>query len=84
MNIVKDTADPGIGHLGKDGCAKWDEFSEKFQTAFDPPPSCSENYVANLFMMDMVEYMQGGTRARQYEMHAHDFQRWGVGDHSEG
>ena len=30
--------------LGKDGCAKSDEFSEKFQTTFDPP-SFSENYV---------------------------------------
>ena len=29
--------------LGKDGCTKSDEFSEKFQTTFDPPPSCSEN-----------------------------------------
>jgi len=24
--------------LGKDGVSKTDEFSEKFQTAFDPPP----------------------------------------------
>ena len=30
--------------FGNDGCAKWDDFSEKFQTAFDPP-SFSENYV---------------------------------------
>ena len=26
--------------------SKTDEFSEKFQTAFDPPPSFSENYFA--------------------------------------
>ena len=26
--------------------SKTDEFSEKFQTAFDPPPSFSEGYVA--------------------------------------
>ena len=26
-----------IRHLGKDGVSKTDEFSEKFQTAFDPP-----------------------------------------------
>ena len=25
-------------HLGKDGPTKTDEFLEKFQTAFDPPP----------------------------------------------
>ena len=31
--------------LGKDGCANSDEFSTKFQAAFDPP-SFSENYVA--------------------------------------
>ena len=47
--------------LGKDGCAKSDEFSEKFLTAFDPP---FENYVATFFIMDMIEYMQGGARAR--------------------
>ena len=49
--------------LGKDGCAKSDEFSEKFQTAFDPPPFM-ENYVAIFFIMDMIEYMQGGARAK--------------------
>ena len=32
--------------LGKDGISKSDEFLEKFQTAFDPPPSFSENHVA--------------------------------------
>ena len=37
--------------LGKDGATKSDEFSEKFQTAFDPP-SFSENYVAIFFMME--------------------------------
>ena len=35
---------------------------DKFQTVFDPP-SFSENYVA-IIIMDMVEYMQGGMRAR--------------------
>ena len=44
-----------------------------FQTAFDPPPSFSEDYVAIFFIMDMVAYMQGGMRARKYEMHAHAF-----------
>ena len=32
--------------LGKDGVSKTDEFSEKFQTAFDPP-SFSENHIAD-------------------------------------
>ena len=32
--------------LGKDGCAKSDGFSEKFQTTFDPTPPFTENYVA--------------------------------------
>ena len=32
---------------GTDGASKSDGFSEKFQTAFDPP-SFSENYVANV------------------------------------
>ena len=33
------------GNLGTDGHTKTDEFSEKFQTAFDPP-SFSENHIA--------------------------------------
>ena len=32
--------------LGKGPATKSDEFSEKFQTAFDPPSSL-ENYIAN-------------------------------------
>ena len=35
--------------LGKGGSSKTDEFLEKFQTAFDPPPSFSENHVALFF-----------------------------------
>ena len=35
----------------------------KFQTAFDPP-LIFEKLCCKLFIMDMVEYMQGGTRAR--------------------
>ena len=34
-------------HSGTDGHTKKDETSEKFQTAFDPPPSFSENHVAD-------------------------------------
>ena len=33
--------------LGKGSATKSDEVLEKFQTAFDPPPSFLENYVAN-------------------------------------
>ena len=32
--------------IGKDGATKSDEFSEKFQTAFDPPSLFLGNYVA--------------------------------------
>ena len=32
--------------FGRDNPTKMDEFSEKFQTAFDPPPSFSENHIA--------------------------------------
>ena len=49
----------------KCGTTKSEEFSEKFQTAFDPSPlSFLENYIAIFFIMDMVAYMQGGMRAR--------------------
>ena len=44
------------------GVSKTDKFSEKFQTAF-APPSFSENHVAIFFIIDMVEYIQGGKRA---------------------
>ena len=38
--------------LGTGDVTKTDEFSETFQTAFDPPPSFSENYVTIFFLMD--------------------------------
>ena len=56
--------------------AETDEFLEKFQTAFDPPPHFWK-IIMQFFIMDMVAYTQGGMRARKYEMHEHDFQRWG-------
>ena len=59
--------------LGKGSYAKLDEFSEKFQTAFDPPPFWK--FMLQIFMIDMVAYMRGGMMAREYEMHAHDFKR---------
>ena len=47
----------GLSSLGTGDETKMDEFSEKFQTAFDPP-SFSENYIANFFMINMVAYMR--------------------------
>ena len=37
---------PRMARLGKDPATKSDEFLEKFQTAFDIPPSFLENYIA--------------------------------------
>ena len=37
--------------LGTGGVSKTDEFSEKFQTTFAPPPSFSKNHVATLFKL---------------------------------
>ena len=42
--------------FGTDGVTKASEFSEKFQTAFDPPPpSFSENHIAVFFPEFMTE-----------------------------
>ena len=49
-----------FSYVGKDPAIKSDDFLEKFQTAFDPPPSFLENYIAIFFIMDMVAFMQGG------------------------
>ena len=38
---------PSIYLLEKGPATEWDAFSEKFQTALNPPPSFSENYVAS-------------------------------------
>ena len=35
-------------NLGTDGVTKMDEFSEKFQTAFEPPSSFSENHITDV------------------------------------
>ena len=48
--------------LGKYGCTKANEFSEKIQTAFDLPFIFGRLYCN--FFYTMVAYMQGGTRAR--------------------
>ena len=40
-----------------------------------PPPLIFGKLCCKFFMTDMVAYMQGGMMTRQYQMHAHDFQR---------
>ena len=46
--------------LGTDGDTKTDEFSEKFQTGFDaPPPSFSENHVADFATKVRMVIMAG-------------------------
>ena len=39
------------------------------------PPLIFGKLCCKFFMTDMVAYMQGGMMTRQYQMHAHDFQR---------
>ena len=41
-----------------------DEFSEKFQKAFDTPPPHFWNLYCKIFMTNMVAYMRGGMMAR--------------------
>ena len=41
--------------LGKDGVSKIDLFSEKFQTAFDPPPLIFGKLCCNFFLKFMTE-----------------------------
>ena len=43
--------------LGKGPATKLDEFLEKFQTAFDPPPLIFRKLHCNFFRMDMLAYM---------------------------
>ena len=50
--------------LGKGPGTKSDEFSGNSKQPSNLTPSFSENYVANFFMTDMVEYIQGGMMAR--------------------
>ena len=49
INSVIEHKTRQLASLGKLSPSKTDEFSEKFQTAYDPPPppSFSESYVAN-------------------------------------
>ena len=48
----------------KDGATKSDEFSEIPNCLRPPAPSFSENYYYKIFVMNMVDYAQEGTRAR--------------------
>ena len=43
-------------YLGKGLATNLDDFLEKFQTAFDPPPPFGKLY-CNFFIMDMVAYI---------------------------
>ena len=44
--------------------AKLDEFLEKFQMVFDPPPLIFWKIILQFFVMDMAAYMEGGMRVR--------------------
>ena len=50
--------------LGKDPATKSDEFLEKLQTAFDPPPHFWK-IMLQFFIMDRVAYMLGGIHEGQ-------------------
>ena len=52
-----------LSFLGTGDANKTDEFSEKFQTAFDPP-SHFQKIILQFVKMDMIAYMQVGMRAR--------------------
>ena len=52
--------------LGNGGATKLDEFSEKFQTAFDPPPLIFGKLYCKFFIMDMFVCFQVGMRATGY------------------
>ena len=45
---------------------KTDEFSEKFQTVFAPPPSFSENHVANLYQCHAQKALFQGPKSARY------------------
>ena len=55
---------PSIYLLEKGPATKSDAFSEKFQTALNPPPLIFGKLCCKFFMTDMVAYMRGGMMAR--------------------
>ena len=58
-------------------------FETKKTNGLWPFPPHFRKVILQFFLIDMVAYVQGAVMARYYEMHAHDFQRygpfWGVG-----
>ena len=61
-------------NLGKGPATKSDESFEKILRPLTPHPHFWK-IILHFFMIDMVADVQGGMRARECEMHAHDFQR---------
>ena len=55
---------PSIYLLEKGPATKSDAFSEKFQTALNPPPPHFRKIMLRIFMTDMVAYMRVGMMAR--------------------
>ena len=49
-------------HLGTGGGTKTDEFSEKYQTAFDLPPSFSEIYIAFFLRKSLFKALYKGPK----------------------
>ena len=45
--------------IGTGGGTKTDDFLEKFQTAFDPPPLIFGKLYCKFFIMDMVAFTHG-------------------------
>ena len=54
------------GYQGKLTATKTDEFSEKLQTVFDPPPSFSENHVADFWGHVNIVLMPSGTENQSF------------------
>ena len=54
---------PESHQLGTPVCTNIDEFLEKFQTAFEPPPSFSENHVANLYQFHAQKALFKGPKS---------------------
>ena len=59
MQLVEVLSKTLSSNLGKGGATNSDEFLEKFQTAFDPPPPHFWKIILQFFIMDMVAFMQG-------------------------
>ena len=53
--------------LGTGGRTKTEVCSEKFQTAFDPHPSFSENHIAIFFRKTLFEALNKGLKSAIYD-----------------